>query len=188
MYAANSQLYRTTTFKNSRPFLDRVYTLWDATIPTIKPIPGIQWALSIQPIPPTITSRSGPLGGNSLGLSPTDDGPLVNCLLTATWNNTADDVLAQTTAVQLFNDIEKEARFQNKPSLYHRYKYLNYADGDQDVIGGYGTNAKNRLRRVSRKYDPRGVFQRQVTGGFKLWKPEELVAAVQEGTAGTSTE
>ncbi|KAI4280384.1 MAG: hypothetical protein L6R38_004507 [Xanthoria sp. 2 TBL-2021] len=183
------QLYRTTTFKNSRPFLDRVYTLWDTTIPTIKPIPGIQWALSIQPIPPTITSRSAPLGGNSLGLSPTDDGPLVNCLLTATWNNTADDELAQTTAVKLFNDIEKEARFQNKPSLYHPYKYLNYADGGQDVIGGYGTNVRNRLRRVSRKYDPRGVFQRQVTGGFKLWKPEELVKGVQEGgTAGTSTE
>ncbi|CAO1598652.1 hypothetical protein XANCAGTX0491_002410 [Xanthoria calcicola] len=179
------QLYRTTTFKNSRPFLDRVYTLWDTTIPLIKPIAGIQWALSIQPIPPIITSRSGPLGGNSLGLSPTSDGPLVNCLLTATWNNTADDILAQNTAVQLFDDIEKEARVQNKPSLYHPYKYLNYADGSQDVIGGYGPEVKKRLRDVSRKYDPRGVFQRQVPGGFKLWTPQELVAG--SGTAETST-
>ncbi|KAL8650625.1 MAG: hypothetical protein Q9226_005064 [Calogaya cf. arnoldii] len=171
------QLYRTTTFKNSRPFLDRVYTLWDTTIPLIKPIPGIQWALSIQPLPPTITSRSGPLGGNSLGLSPSD-GPLVNCLLTATWNNASDDDLASSTAIKLFENIEKEARYQNKPSLYHRYKYLNYADGGQDVIGGYGMNVKRRLRRVSARYDPRGVFQRQVVGGFKLWNKEELGAAI----------
>ncbi|KAL8993114.1 MAG: hypothetical protein Q9169_006594 [Polycauliona sp. 2 TL-2023] len=181
------QLYRTTTFKVSRPFLDRVYALWNTTVPTIISIPGIQWSLSLQPIPPAITSRSLPLGGNSLGLDPAD-GPLVNCLLTGTWNNTSDDELAQTTAVRLFDDIEKEARFQNKPSLYNRYKYLNYADGSQDVVGGYGTNSKNRLRKVSKKYDPSGVFQRQVTGGFKLWKPEELLEAGETTTPPASTE
>ncbi|KAL8786217.1 MAG: hypothetical protein Q9213_002906 [Squamulea squamosa] len=170
------QLYRTTTIKNNRPFLDRVYTLWNLTAPTILPIPGIQWALSIQPIPAKITSRSASLGGNSLGLDPAE-GPLVNCLLTGTWNEAKDDKLAQDTAVKLFDDIEKEARYQNKPSLFNRYKYLNYADGTQDVISGYGTNSKNRLRKVSRKYDPRGVFQRQVTGGFKLFSPQELVEA-----------
>ncbi|KAL8900064.1 MAG: hypothetical protein Q9192_001276, partial [Flavoplaca navasiana] len=179
------QLYRTTTTHLSRPFLDRIYTLWSATIPTIRPIPGIQWALSIQPIPLLITSRSSQLGGNSLGLSslPPTSPPLINILLTGTWNNTADDTLLQQTAVKLFEEIEYEAKVKNKPSLYHPYKYLNYADGGQDVIGGYGVESVRRLREVSRRVDPRGVFQRQVVGGFKLWRGregEELGEGVSE--------
>ncbi|KAL8912284.1 MAG: hypothetical protein Q9171_002656 [Xanthocarpia ochracea] len=175
------QLYRTTTFKNNRPFLDRVYTLWNLTIPTIKPIAGIQWALSIQPIPAAITNRSASLGENCLGLDPRE-GTLINCLLTATWNDTKDDQLAQETAVRLFDEIEKEAQSQNKPSLFVPYKYLNYADGSQDVISGYGKNNVNRLRKVSRKYDPRGVFQRQVPGGFKLFTLEQLGRGSPVGT------
>ncbi len=83
--------------------------------------------------------------------------------------------------MRLFDEIEKEAQ-QNKPSLYHPYKYLNYADGSQDVIGGYGNKSVNRLRKVSKRYDPRGVFQRQVPGGFKLFTLAELGRGAPVGT------
>ncbi|KAI4131250.1 MAG: hypothetical protein LQ338_001344 [Usnochroma carphineum] len=159
------QLYRTTTFKNSLPFLNQVYAFFAATVPAVQHLPGIQWSLTIQPIVPAITSRSASRGGNSLGLDPAQ-GPLVNCLLTGTWNDTADDALATGTAVSLFDVIESAAR---QRGLYVPYKYLNYADGGQDVIDGYGAESKQRLQRVSRRYDPRGVFQRLVPGGFKLF-------------------
>ena len=53
--------------------------------------------------------------------------------------------------------------------LLHEFEYLNYADSSQNPIASYGADNVRRLRAMSRKYDPHGVFQRQVPGGFKLW-------------------
>lgn len=47
--------------------------------------------------------------------------------------------------------------------------YLNYADKGQEVIRGYGEGNRKELRRVSKVYDPEGVFQKAVVGGFKLF-------------------
>lgn len=46
---------------------------------------------------------------------------------------------------------------------------MNYASAGQPVIEGYGEENVRFLREVSRKYDPKGVFQRRVPGGFKLF-------------------
>jgi len=47
--------------------------------------------------------------------------------------------------------------------------YLNYADGNsQDVIGSYGAENVERIRNASAVYDPTGVFQRLVPGGYKI--------------------
>jgi len=52
--------------------------------------------------------------------------------------------------------------------VYHPYKYLNFAAGFQDPLSGYGEEQKMKLIQVARNYDPTGMFQRQVPGGFKL--------------------
>lgn len=39
----------------------------------------------------------------------------------------------------------------------------------QDPIGSYGANNKQKMQEVSKKYDPEGVFQKAVVGGFKLF-------------------
>ena len=46
--------------------------------------------------------------------------------------------------------------------------YLNYAAEWQDPIGSYGAANVGRLMSVSRRYDPTGVFQELVKGGFKI--------------------
>ena len=46
--------------------------------------------------------------------------------------------------------------------------YANYADASQDVLGSYGEENVALLRAVSSRYDPAGVFQRRVPGGFKV--------------------
>ena len=56
-----------------------------------------------------------------------------------------------------------------KRGLWDRWVYLNYAAGGQDVMGGYGSESLERLRKMSREVDPGGLFQRGVPGGFKLW-------------------
>lgn len=48
------------------------------------------------------------------------------------------------------------------------FLYLNDASADQKVMESYGKQNLKRLQRVSREYDPEQVFQKQVTGGFKL--------------------
>lgn len=53
--------------------------------------------------------------------------------------------------------------------VFNRYEYLNYAAGWQNPIAGYGESVRRELQGVSRRFDPRGVFQRLVPGGFKVF-------------------
>ncbi|RDW73465.1 putative FAD binding-containing protein [Coleophoma cylindrospora] len=68
--------------------------------------------------------------------------------------------LANATAV-----IEAYAKATNQ---YTPWIYLNYANPSQDPIGSYGVANVNLLKRASAKYDPKGFFQKRVSGGFKL--------------------
>ena len=45
---------------------------------------------------------------------------------------------------------------------------MNYADASQDVLGSYGEVNVRKMLAVLRKYDPEGIFQKRVPGGFKL--------------------
>jgi hypothetical protein len=48
------------------------------------------------------------------------------------------------------------------------YLYINYAARFQDPLCSYGPKSVEFLKRMARKYDPRGVFQQLVPGGFKI--------------------
>lgn len=50
----------------------------------------------------------------------------------------------------------------------HPFIYMNYADKDQDVFGGYGASNKAFLEEVKRLYDPSDVFGRLQPGYFKI--------------------
>ena len=84
-----------------------------------------------------------------------------------TWSNPSDDA-AIFAAVKKYTD-EADGYAKSTGGL-HRYRYLNYADKDQDPITGYGAENVEKLKKISKHYDPRGVFQKQVPGGFKLFK------------------
>ncbi|KAL9126102.1 MAG: hypothetical protein Q9217_004802 [Psora testacea] len=159
------ELYITTTFKNDLSFLNAVFRTFDDTIRHVQNIDGITWSLTFQPIIPAITAKSAPLGGNSLGLKPAD-GPLVNALLTASWKLASDDHTVNDVAAKFMWDVD-QAAFDK--GVFHQFVYLNYANKTQDPIQGYGAQNKGRLQAVSKKYDPLGLFQKGVPGGFKLF-------------------
>lgn len=48
------------------------------------------------------------------------------------------------------------------------FRYSNYCDGSQNPFSTYGEESIKHMREVSRKYDPQGVFQSRVPGGFKI--------------------
>jgi hypothetical protein len=50
------------------------------------------------------------------------------------------------------------------------FRYLNYCDISQDPLSTYGEDNIKQMQEVAIKYDPTGVFQRRVPGGFKISK------------------
>lgn len=50
------------------------------------------------------------------------------------------------------------------------YLYLDYADKTQDPLASYGSDNIAKMKAVAKKYDPSGVFQDLVPGGFKISK------------------
>lgn len=51
-----------------------------------------------------------------------------------------------------------------------KFRYLNYSDVSQDPLSTYGEDNIKQMRKVAAKYDPIGIFQRLVPGGFKISK------------------
>ena len=81
------------------------------------------------------------------------------------WDNEADDELFSNLAAECLEEMDKYAKSIN---AYNEYIYLNYADKTQDPLRGYGQKNVDFIKRVAREYDPTGVFQYQVPGGFKV--------------------
>lgn len=91
--------------------------------------------------------------------------------LTVQWSDALDDA-AVNNATQCL--LRQGIEYAKQENLYHKYIYLNYAIEPQDPIAGYGNESREFLRKTSRKYDPRQVFQKLVPGGFKLYRREEI--------------
>ena len=49
------------------------------------------------------------------------------------------------------------------------FQYLNYTVSWQNPLASYGARETEDRRRMARKYYPKGLFQRQAVGGFKLY-------------------
>lgn len=86
---------------------------------------------------------------------------------TIQWTSAADDALINGGAREIWRQADELAV---EMGMMRDWVYLNYAAPDQDPLGSYGEGNVRVLREVSRKYDPTGLFQTSVPGGFKLWR------------------
>lgn len=48
------------------------------------------------------------------------------------------------------------------------YIYMNYAHNSQKPLRTYGEDNFQEILRAAKKYDPNGIFQDQMPGGFKV--------------------
>ncbi|THV51689.1 hypothetical protein BGAL_0102g00190 [Botrytis galanthina] len=115
--------FATTTFGGSFDFLQIVHSIWKSRIPSISSIVGVNWAMTIQPLP--IAAMNQPEKVNSLGLS-TSSGPLTLFLLSYNWENIEDDEEIKMAAKELISDIDEAAWAKG---VGNDFKYLNYAAG-----------------------------------------------------------
>jgi FAD/FMN-containing dehydrogenase len=161
-----------------------VFDINNATLHGLLPCAELSWVLTYQAVPAIATRRSssssspsssttatgdgsgGVHAPNALGLDAAD-GPLVLVLLSAFWHDAADDARVDAAARRLVARVRRAAA---RRGLARAWIYLNYAAPWQDPIAGYGAANRRRLQDISRRYDPHGVFQKNVPGGFKLFR------------------
>ncbi len=142
--------------------LNATFRRWSESLNAVQDVPDMAWCLSLEPLPPHIYARAPDL--NSLGLEDRT-GSLVITLLTATWSDEADDAKITAEAQALMAHIENDAR---SLSAYDPFVYINYAASWQDPIRSYGAEQVNRFRKIRQQFDGKGLFTRNVHGGFKI--------------------
>lgn len=147
------------SFKNGDAALySELIKIFEDGVKPLAAIEGLNVQLLIQPHP--ITN-----GTNSLGLT-AGESDVVMLDFTIAYNNAADD---QTVEVQLNTVVGQQKQLVKDKGLLIPFTYLNYADKSQDPIGSYGAAAQDKLRAASKKYDPSGLFQKALRGGYKLF-------------------
>lgn len=132
---------------------------WEDGIKAIADVKGLLVQFLLQPQPATN-------GTNSMGLTPDKNNVAISALAAAYTDAVDDDVVQR--GIQAI--VEKHEQILRRKGLWLPFQYLNYADTSQDPIGSYGHDAKLRLKAASQKYDPTGLFQTRVPGGFKLFE------------------
>ncbi|KAI1325928.1 FAD-binding domain-containing protein [Xylariaceae sp. FL0255] len=138
----------------------QIYSRWKEVISKLPTGMGLHY--TIQPFSAAGAQAGEILGRNIMGLEKASQ-----CwwVFTAEWTE-ADNDRAARDAVDTMVEYVQEVASVN--GLLLRYITMNFANLDQNVLGSYGQEAVDELRRVASKYDPEGVFQKLQNGGFLL--------------------
>jgi hypothetical protein len=160
--------YTTFTYQPTEELDAALFQIFEEGLEKVKHVPGIVAFMPLQPLSKQAISHMSLSGGNSLGLKESD-GPLVIYLQSWQWSNEADDKLIFDTVADIMGRSEKKAK---EMGLWHRYKYINYAEDWQaeDIYSGYGEDNLKQLKALQRKIDPEGMFTKGglCSGYFKL--------------------
>lgn len=120
--------------------------------------------LFFQPLPSIIGKHGADRGGNLLGIEGHKDNAVI-LLGSLAVNGEIQEAIGREKVMAWKRDLEDYSRSLDAQVEYY---YMNYADGTQDVLTSYGEERVQMALEVAAKYDPTGVFQNRVVGGFKL--------------------
>lgn len=122
----------------------------------------------LQPLPLSFARHSKARGPNVLGADRIQDNAivLVTNIQVETWQ------LAQAIRPKFEAGVAEIKAYAESLGAGVEFRYSNYCDGSQDPFASYGEESIRHMREVSRKYDPDGVFQFRVPGGFKVGNVE----------------
>ena len=157
-------LYNTGTYGVSASFLSRVFDITNSTLFDFDVSPWVAWDFALEPLPTVFLSHSA--GKDSLGLNPADGNGMI-LLISAFWSDSASSDAVHAKSTELISKINTAAR---EMGLMKDFVYANYAGRDQKPIQSYGPKNVAFLKKTAKRYDPTGVFQERVPGGFKLPK------------------
>ncbi|KAI4962034.1 hypothetical protein J4E86_001064 [Alternaria arbusti] len=158
--------FRTLSYKIDYETLQETARLYDIMLTELRAKASGQWRISClhQVFATSYTANSTARGGNVLGLERyTENFIMYQSYLL--WSEAKDDDLFITQGKMLTDGIQK---FATEKGTAVEYLYLNYADKDQDPLSAYGADKVAFMKKVAKKYDPTGVYQSQLPGGFKI--------------------
>ncbi|PVH99651.1 FAD-binding domain-containing protein [Periconia macrospinosa] len=158
--------YWDVSFKVDRSLFTFLSDTFYHLLPSIVDAAGLLPTISIQAITEGQLKGFQKNGGNSLGLDPAR-GPYFIMNMGANWDDAADDARILKFYADIIDAVKAEAK---RKGLDNSFIYMNYASQFQDPIGSYGVANQNKLKAVSKKYDPQQVFQNLQPGYFKLDK------------------
>ncbi|KAI5297149.1 hypothetical protein KEM56_005045, partial [Ascosphaera pollenicola] len=120
--------------------------------------------LDWQPFGSLWFNASAERGGNPLGL---DESKVYLCYAEVVeWiGEEYDDAVnawVEETTYKINNATQKAG-------LYDSFNYMGDAAGFQDIFSGFGADNHQKLQDIAKKYDPNGVFQKLMPGGFKIF-------------------
>ncbi|KAJ4288274.1 hypothetical protein N0V88_007464 [Collariella sp. IMI 366227] len=141
-------------------YVDNLRAAMNATGGTVVPY------LIYQAVSTNILKAMEVNGGNALGLK-LEDGPVMIIQLTLTWDIPALDDAVENGGKEFIDQVDALAASRNARSK-NGFIYMNYAGKTQDVLASYGKENHERLKRVSRKYDPQGKLGKLWKGYFKV--------------------
>lgn len=95
------------------------------------------------------------------------------------WKGAERDAAFEDAQRELISEIKAFAQSRGKD---HPYIYLPYAYSDQKPLESYGIPNIEKIRAAAAKYDPEGVFQSMVPGGFKITKVRVASMLPSSGT------
>ncbi|KAF1848040.1 FAD-binding domain-containing protein [Cucurbitaria berberidis CBS 394.84] len=154
------------SFKVNRDLFTFLINTFYTLLPDVQNLPGAFPTISIQAITAGQLKGMQKNGGNALGLDAAK-GPYFIMNMSSRWKNAADDA----AILKFFSTIIKQVKAEaQKKGLDNAYIYMNYASQFEDPIASYGAGNVGRLKQVSARYDPAGVFQNLHPGHFKLVK------------------
>ncbi|KAI9048410.1 hypothetical protein LZ554_007246 [Drepanopeziza brunnea f. sp. 'monogermtubi'] len=157
-------LFLTLSFANDAAMYRSAVDISNSYLRDFLDTPGLIWIQLFQPINTMISQASVANGSNIMGVDRNKDN-IIMYQLFITWDNDSDDVDIIDAAYACIETIKAKtvATGTDNPFIY-----LNYAGEFQDPLGGYGKANVAKLAQLSAKYDPDGVFQKLVPGGFKI--------------------
>ncbi|KAL7758339.1 hypothetical protein ACKLNR_012866 [Fusarium oxysporum f. sp. zingiberi] len=154
--------YRTLTIEYDAELLREIFDTWaEITEPHAAVITA---SLDINVITSQMRNRSSRTIKNTYGLGGATN-QLIIVMFSLSWDDGAQDTTSHRLVQDLGNAVESLA---DQVGKLKRFRYMNYAHIEQDVIGSFGDSNKKLLKHVARTYDPHGVFQWLQPGGFKL--------------------
>ncbi len=163
-YNGRRQAFWTWTTKLDLELATLSKDIFFEELKSLNDVANLTGAMSLQVITDPILEKTQLNGGNALGLDP-NEGPLMLLLVSPSWLDSAYDDRVNRFAARVMNRCVEAAKAAGK---MNDYMYMNYASPWQDVVAGYGAANKARLKAISKKYDPTGVFEILQPGYFKL--------------------
>ncbi|PYH40334.1 FAD-binding oxidoreductase [Aspergillus saccharolyticus JOP 1030-1] len=120
--------------------------------------------LDWQPIGAQWIDASNARGGNALGLNASE---IYLCYAEVVeWIGSAYDEVVGAWVVETTELINNAT---DAVGLYDPFNYMGDAAWFQDIYGGYGAENVAKLQEIASAYDPEGVFQTLMPGGYKIF-------------------